>query len=104
MNLNRMTSLSPRRYSAKRTRRPVNFYCDAPAAEYVALVGDFNAWDANACPMRRLPDGRWMASVELNHGHHRYLLLVDGNAMLDPRANGRARNERNEPVSLVAVS
>ena len=45
-----------------------------------------------------------MASIELPHGHHHYLFLVDGEPQLDPSASGIAHNERNEPVSLIAVS
>ena len=45
-----------------------------------------------------------MASLELHHGHHQYLFVVDGEPMLDPSADGIARNDRNEPVSLIAVS
>lgn len=94
----------PRRYSATRTRHHLDFFCEAPKAESVSLVGDFNEWDLAATPMRRMPDGRWMASLELNHGHHRYLFVVDGTAMLDPNASGVTRNECNKPVSLIAVS
>jgi hypothetical protein len=54
--------------------------------------------------MQRMPDGCWMASLELSHGHHQYLLLVDGDPVLDPNASGKVRQERNEPVSLIAVS
>jgi len=54
--------------------------------------------------MRRSPDGRWMASLELPHGHHQYLFLVDGTPTLDPNVSGIARNDRNERVSLIAVS
>ena len=97
-------TLPPRRYSARRTQHHVTFYCDAPKAQQVSLVGDFNEWDPAATPMRRMPDGRWMASVELTHGHQRYLFVVDGKPRLDPQANGIARNDRNEPVSLIAVS
>ena len=92
------------RYSAKRTRHHVNFYCVAPQAKSVRLVGDFNGWELAATPMLRMPDGSWIASLELNHGHHRYLFIVDGEPMLDPHANGITRNERNERVSLIAVS
>jgi 1,4-alpha-glucan branching enzyme len=92
------------RYSAKRTLHHVNFFCDAPGAAYVCLVGDFNRWDMAATPMLRTPDGRWMASVELPHGHHRYLFVADGKPKLDPNAIGIVRNERNERVSLIAVS
>jgi 1,4-alpha-glucan branching enzyme len=97
-------TLSSRRYSAKQTRHQVDFFCDAPMAESVRLLGDFNGWDLAATPMRRMPDGRWMASLELHHGHHRYLFLVDGEPMLDPNATGIARDDQNNRVSLIAVS
>ena len=91
-------------YSARRQQHHVTFFCDAPGAESVTLEGDFNGWDPSATPMRRTPDGRWMASLELHHGHHRYLFLVDGTPTLDPNGSGVARNDRNERVSLIAVS
>ncbi len=95
---------APGRYGAKRTRHHVDFFCDAPEGGYVCVVGDFNGWDLAATPMHRMPDGRWMASMELYHGHHQYLLVVDGTPKLDPNASGTTRNEDNDPVSLVAVS
>lgn len=67
-------------------------------------MGDFNGWDVHATPMRRMPDGFWLASLELPHGHHRYLFLVDGEPKLDPNANGIARDDQNNRVSLLAVS
>jgi hypothetical protein len=42
--------------------------------------------------------------VVLGHGHHHYQFLIDGKPTLDPRAQGIARNEQNEKVSLIAVS
>lgn len=99
--------LSPaalRCYSAKRTRHRVDFFCDVSEAETVSLVGDFNGWDLGATPMRRMTDGRWMASLELHHGHHRYVFVIDGARRLDPNANGVTTDDRNEPVSLIAVS
>ncbi len=78
--------------------------CLAPQANAVQVVGDFNGWDPQAHPMKRFPDGAWRLEVPLSHGHHQYLFLVDGKPMLDPRAHGIARNERNERVSLLAVS
>ena len=94
----------PNHYSAKHTLHHVNFFCDAPGAACVCLVGDFNRWNIAATPMLRTPDGRWIASLELHHGHHRYLFVVDGKPQLDPNATGIVRNERNERVSLIAVS
>jgi 1,4-alpha-glucan branching enzyme len=68
------------------------------------LVGDFNGWNGSATPMRRMPDGRWFASLELHHGHHRYLFMVDGEPMLDPNAYGIVRDHQGNRVSLIAVS
>jgi len=95
------SSISPF-YSLKRNLHHVFFFCDAPDAQQVALAGDFNRGDP--IPMRRMPDGRWMASLELPHGYHQYVFLVDEKPVLDPNAFGKARNERDEPVSLIAVS
>ena len=96
-------AISPR-YSAKRSIHQVNFFCRAPEAEQVSPIGDFNNWEPTATPMIRQPDGRWMASIELNHGYHQYVFLVDGKRVLDPNAAGTTRDPRKEPVSLVAVS
>ncbi len=92
------------RYSAKRMAKPINFFCFAPEARQVSLVGDFNEWQPGTHAMRRQPDGSWSLQVPLHHGHHQYRFLVDGQPMLDPRANGVTRNSQNERVSLLAVS
>ena len=54
--------------------------------------------------MARQPDGQWMVGLELTHGFHEYLFLVDGNPVLDPNATGRTRNALYGRVSLLAVS
>ena len=82
----------------------MDFFCNAPMAQCVTLVGDFNGWDPSATPLRRMPDGRWLATLELHHGHHRYLFLVDGSPQLDPNSTGTVRNDQNQRVSLIAVS
>jgi 1,4-alpha-glucan branching enzyme len=92
------------RYSVKKAIIPVNFICLAPAAKKVTLVGDFNDWDPEALPMKRQIDGSWTAQLPLGHGDHHYQFLVDGKPTLDPRAQGVARNESNEKVSLLLVS
>ncbi|MEW6157719.1 MAG: isoamylase early set domain-containing protein [Verrucomicrobiota bacterium] len=92
------------RYSGKHFSVPVNFVCYAPEARHVSLIGDFNGWDASANPMKRQPDGAWLIQISLSHGHHLYLFQVDGKRVLDPRAQGVARNHSNERVSMIAVS
>jgi len=92
------------RYSPKKMAKPVNFICVAPEAKSVMLIGDFNDWDAASTPMKRQPDGAWIVQIPLNHGHHHYQFFIDGKPALDPKAQGIARNEKNEKVSLLAVS
>lgn len=92
------------RLSAKRVVRGVNFVCIAPEAKSVALIGDFNQWYPNANPLERHTDGSWRLTLEINHGHHQYLFLVDGVPVLDPKAQGITRNAKGERVSMLAVS
>ena len=84
--------------------KPVHFYCHAKEAKSVFLAGDFNDWNPASHPMRRQLDGSWYLEVPLTHGHHRYLFVVDGKMRPDAQAMGAVRNERNELVSIVAVS
>ena len=92
------------RYSAKKMAKPVNFVCWAPEAKHVFIAGDFNDWDPASHPMKHQPDGAWQISLTLTHGHHHYRFLVDGKAVLDPKAQGVARDYQGEKVSLMAVS
>ncbi len=91
-------------FAYQKPLRAVNFICHAPQAKAVSLVGDFNAWDPAAHPMKQMPDRSWLLTVELKHGHHRYAFLVDGVMSLDPRAQGITRSDKGERVSLVPVS
>src|SRR3954467_1552343 len=71
------------------TPRAVKFVLIAPQAQRVAVVGDFNGWDATPNPMQttRTPDGRWTVFVPLQPGMHVYSFLVDGDHFVaDPTA------------------
>src|SRR6266404_253956 len=92
------------RYSARNVIKPINFYCAAPEAQSVYLMGDFNNWNPTSLPMERRVDGWWFLQVQLTHGHHQYQFVVDGTPTLDPHASGTARNDRYSQVSLIAVS
>src|ERR1700753_2531560 len=76
------------------SRKPVNFYCAAPSAVTVELVGDFNHW--HPFPMEKSLDGWWLTKVFLPHGHHLYRFLIDGKAMLDSQAGKIAPDEHGE--------
>ena len=92
------------RYSARNISKPVNFVCRAPDAREVYITGEFNEWNPTSHPMSRHPDGAWHAQLQLGHGHHQYRFLVDGKPMLDPKAQGIARDPQGGKTSLIAVS
>ncbi len=91
-------------YGYQKPMRAVNFICHATQAKTVSLIGDFNGWNPAANRMKQMPDRSWLITVELKHGHHRYAFVVDGVLTLDPQAQGIARNDKGERVSLVPVS
>jgi CheY-like chemotaxis protein len=88
-------------YAVKNSVKLVNFYCSAPAAKVVQMVGDFNHW--HPILMKRQKDGWWFIQLWLPCGHHRYRFMVDGEPTLDGHATGTARDDHDEPVSLIAV-
>lgn len=92
------------RCAAKNMAMLVNFVCVAPQAKAVYITGDFNDWHPTSHPLSRQDAGAWQLDLPLDHGHRCYRFLVDGKPMLDPKAQGIARNHQGEKVSLVAVS
>jgi hypothetical protein len=80
------------------------FVFEAPAAQSVALVGDFNAWVPTSAPLVRLPSGVWTVTVPLMPGRHVYAFLVDGARLeADPRASAAADADYGRPSSVVMV-
>jgi len=83
----------------------VQFLLVAPHASRVALVGDFNGWDAAATPMRRGAErDTWMVTVPLASGWHAYAFVLDGGRWIqDPRAPLAPPDEFGGPRSVVVV-
>ena len=63
-----------------------------PHARQVALIGDFNDWDAYAHPLVQVAPGLWERAVSLPAGQHRYAFFV----VEDVRQNGGAARTRVE--------
>ncbi len=74
---------------------------EANAAQQVSLMGDFNQWNSESNPMKRLKDGSFSLTVDLptdNSYHFRY--LMDGQHWendpaadaLEPSPLGHAEN------------
>ena len=91
---------------AETAARTFQFVVVAPRAARVALVGDFNDWDAARTPMRPSQRGGpvWTAVVPLSPGRYRYAFLVDGSRWLaDPAAPAARDDEFGTPSSVVTV-
>lgn len=73
-------------------------------AKQVAIVGDFNGWDAKATPMaRREADGSWSARIPLAPGRHVYAFVVDGTRwIIDPLAP-QAPDDGFGPTNAVVI-
>ena len=57
----------------------VTFTLAATSAESVHLVGDFNDWDEQATPLKRLRDGRFKTTLDLeNERQYQFRYLVNG--------------------------
>ncbi len=66
----------------------VQFVYVAPGAASVAVAGDFNEWAAARAELRDPDgDGVWTAYVPVRPGLHKYMFVVDGKWVTDPRAD-----------------
>ena len=66
-------------YTKTRDKCRVTFKLPAEVqAQKAALVGEFNEWSQSDCPMKKLKDGSFSATVTLESGRqYRYKFLVD---------------------------
>ena len=84
-------------------RRKVIFYCDAPEAKNVALVGTFNDWDTGRHPMNHGGGGRWNRALLLPPGVYEYKFWIDGRWQEDPRNGQTVPNPFGTVNSLLRV-
>jgi hypothetical protein len=86
-------------------RTTVRFRFCAPGAARVALVGDFNDWDAAATPMSRGGSADcWSVSLPVERGRHVYGFVVDrGRWLPDPGAPVAPEDGFGSPGSVIVV-
>jgi hypothetical protein len=77
-------------------------YAD-PAAKSVAVVGDFNRWDASASPLTRVGSGSWSRTVRLTPGRHEYAFLVDGKHWVTDRLAQSSQDAFDVKSSILAI-
>ena len=59
-----------------------------PRAERVEIAGEFNNWQPNQHPLKKVSEnGVWQIKLPLGKGRYRYRLVVDG-SWLDARGRG----------------
>lgn len=82
----------------------VQFQFDPGQKQYksVSARGEFNGWTANR-PGFELIDGKWQAELLLSPGSYQYLLVVDGEDMLDPGNPDKIDNNMGGFNSLLLV-
>ena len=90
--------------SAGRRLEPVRFEFTHPTATTVCVAGTFNDWHAEAKPMHRLGDGRWLKETVLLPGTYEYCLVVDGEWMPDPQARETVPNPFGGRNSVLKVA
>lgn len=84
----------------------VTFELPANGARSAAVVGDFNAWQPEALPMRlRKKEGVFSASATLPSGRvYEFRYLVDGREWVtDPAADGLAWSPFGAPNAVLAL-
>lgn len=82
-----VAALSPVKKGAQAQR--VQFVLVAPDAKKVAVVGDFNGWDAGHVQYQaqHRGGGVWSVTAAVPVGHHRYSFVVDDSVwVVDPYA------------------
>jgi hypothetical protein len=85
----------------------VQFVLVAPDAKKVAVVGDFNGWDAShaAYQAQHRGGGVWSVTAPVPVGHHRYSFVVDDSLWIaDPSAPRATDNDFGVTNSAIVVS
>lgn len=92
--------------AARDTLRRVQFVLVAPTARKVAVVGDFNGWDASHVDYQAMHRGGgvWSVTAPIPTGHHRYSFVVDDSVwMADPQAPRAVDNDFGLTNSAIVV-
>ncbi|WP_336518328.1 hypothetical protein [Pollutibacter soli] len=71
-------------------------------AKNVFLAGDFNDWNPEVLPMKKI-EGGWSAEVFLGRGKHKYKFIVDGKWITDPSNELVEDNEFNSGNSIIWI-
>ncbi|MDD7914881.1 isoamylase early set domain-containing protein [Polaribacter ponticola] len=72
----------------------VTFTLPAEEAKSVAVVGSFNEWNTDATPLKKLKNGSFKGTVDLETGSsYEFRYIVDGKYVNELEADGLAWND-----------
>jgi hypothetical protein len=100
-----ITALFPNSRAPQPPQR-VQFVLVAPDAKKVAVVGDFNGWDADHAgyQAQHRGGGVWSVTAPVPVGHHRYSFVVDDSVWVaDPTAPRVVDNDFGVANSTIVV-
>jgi len=100
------TALFPSSAKAPVKSQRVQFVLVAPDAKKVAVVGDFNGWDAQHAEYqaKHRGGGVWSVTAPVPLGHHRYSFVVDDSVWVaDPTAPRVVDNDFGTTNSAIVV-
>lgn len=80
------------------------FELNAPYANEVFLIGDFNSWKAEGLPLKKNKKGMWNLELELMPGKYEYKFIVDGKWQNDPVNNNTVLNSYGTFNSVKEIS
>lgn len=83
---------------------PTPFIYQDGTARSVALVGDFNDWDATRTPLVEVQPGVWSVLLPLPPGRYQYQLVIDGETRIaDPSAQQAVESDFGGTNSVLVV-
>jgi 1,4-alpha-glucan branching enzyme len=84
-------------------KRRLIFSLEAPDANEVILMADFNEWNRKTHPMKKDTNGIWSKIVIIPSGRYEYKYLVDGEWWHDPKNQDVSYNPHGTLNSVITV-
>jgi len=84
--------------------RTICFRFEAPTAQHVSVIGDFNDWDRQKHPLRQDAQGVWTCQMPLPAGRYAYAFVVDGETRPDPQCPHRIHTPSGTLQCVLEVS
>ena len=91
-------------YGVRQLEDAVMFVTLYPRASSVQIAGDFNNWQPEATPFKKVgANGAWQIKLPMQKGKYRYRLVVDGQWQQDPYNETTELNPYGELNSVLEV-